>query len=217
MELLVIMPFCTSKGLNNLLESVENNIPDFVDNTYNIKFLFYTNNRTLYLEARKEIDYTLNSIDIYNLERLITFTPTISFNEAKNEIDRLSDNAFIFLWNENIVLGKGCLRSLLERYRTYPHAGFISGHFSEYPTVYFFEDIYNEKSKRLLWNDEDIEKELINVDTIYPYGIMTKYDNFYNFNFQNDELSGLGFGIWLRKSGFLNYVDTTIKYKYGEK
>ena len=129
---------------------------------------------------------------------------------------------YVFLWNECITLPANTLRVLIELYERYPKAGFVSGHFVEFPVNYFVEDIYNPKVMNQ-WDKENLKAHskvngVVEVDTITPYGMLTKTEHFLNyFSDKGDSTNSLSYGIKLRQMGYTNYVGTRLTYKYGEK
>lgn len=201
----VIYPITTKRGTENLkrnLASLE------VDRSIGLDFLILVNNQDLFLEVR---DFAVN-VD----SSLVVYSEQDNLLKVAKEY-LTPKNEYVFLANENIILPPTSLVKLYEDFLNNRCAGFISGEFQDRPTVYWVENVlYYEKDPKYIYsNERKIEGNLIEVDTISVYGLLTRL-KLYNEYFCMEDLDRYGghsFGVRLRRSGYQNYVDTRVKYK----
>lgn len=127
-------------------------------------------------------------------------------------------NPYVFVLAENILIPPGGITKLYENFIQKPRAGFISGVFKEYPTVYWVRDIYG--TPQYIYSNEKEDYDLLmDVDVSMPYGLLTSTQNYKEF-FGMSNLEGYGsysYGIRLRRQGYKNYVNTGVEYKHGGK
>lgn len=129
------------------------------------------------------------------------------------------EDGLTFMTNNYAKIPVGTLEILLSDYLEHPNAGFISGHFVDYPVPYKVKRLYpkeeasgGEYEQIIEWDKVEFQPGLNIVDTAIPYGMMTKSRLLKEW-FGKKTLSGTRYGITLRKLGYQNYVDTRVKYK----
>lgn len=204
----VILPISYSGGFDNLkriLLSLESDI------ALPMSFLAIVSDPDLYLQVR---DYLNENVDF--AETLTVYTERE--RPLLEALFHIGASDYVFLWNENVVFPSHTLSRLLKDYTEQPGAGFISGHFAEYPLFYWVDDIYAKQPQRILSNERELEG-LVEVDLGWTYGMLTKTTNFKDYFSKpvNGFLGGTAYGLTLRRKGFKNFVDTNIQYRYGGK
>ena len=214
--LTLILPITTEDGFKNLKKSLEKILPTIQTDTY---LLCLTNQAELYPKCRNLLPEVFDGLETPAGHKYLTIyienQDTNLLLEAKKYLDEKS--GYTFLYNENIILPPDTISNLMNLYSYHPNAGFVSGHFAEYPITYNFKDIYDVTSDRIKWDEIDLT-DRIRVDTTIPYGMLTKTKSFVDlFTVKQDALASLAYGLNLRRAGYENYIDTNLKYFYGEK
>lgn len=203
----VIYPLTTRKGFEKLKRNLNSLEPDW---ELGIDFLCIIGDKDLYLEAR---DYLLERIDRGGC--------LVSYSESENllraGVDLVdSKNKYIYLANENLIMPHGSITKLYKDLLERPEAGFISGVYTKYPSVYWVKDIYG--LPQYIYSNEKPEfAAIMDIDTTTTYGLLTKVD-LYKELFSLSDLEGYGsysYGIRLRRQGYKNYIDTGVQFKDG--
>lgn len=212
----IIFPVTSEQGYNNFKQSLVN-IADEIQISTNL--LCITNNADLYVKCRNLLPTIFEHILEAPVNKYLTvFTEKKKLlNEAKLRIAIPTNEKknYVFLYNENIVLPTNTIKGLLDNYYDRPKAGFITGHFVEYPIAYKVNDIYSLEQEKIFSDKLNLSDSRLNeIDICFPYGMMTRLENFLDFNWDEDGV--IQYGIELRKQGYTNYLNTNIKYKYGE-
>lgn len=166
-----------------------------------IDFLCVVDNQNLYLEVK---DWLIPRIDrgeclvVYNEKQ---FSGLGEYLTNKND--------FIFLTNLDCILCEGAITELYGDFIEKPTAGFVSGFASKETAICRLEDLY--ESGKIVFEDFPEEK-LAETDTSSLYGMLVKKQIYLDFSWALAD-SEYSFGIELRKKGYKNYIDTSIKYK----
>lgn len=132
---------------------------------------------------------------------------------------------FIFSLEDDTLIPLNTLERLLNCYGDYPHAGFISGlevgrwGFSSIG-AYHVNDVYEPTKFNSLPYPETKApgtSDLERVDAAGLYGCLIKKDNYIKHDFKPFE-DALGpdvdFGLSLRRVGFFNYVDKSLRFRH---
>lgn len=199
-----ILPISYRGGFDNLKRNVVNIAADLRNNN----LLCIVSDKNLYLECKEFLHEYFNDSEclvVYS-ERQYPLRESLDYLGDKNE--------FVFVANENLYLPPNAILKLYNDFLQYPKAGFIAGHFTEYPVGYWVDDIYSRTPKVLYSNEKELES-IQEVDIILPpFGLLTKTNNFKELFFRSVAHNG-NYGLALRRQGYTNYVDTSIKFRYG--
>ena len=203
----LIIPITNRQGYENFKRSLVNLETDW-HLGINVVCLVADGNEKLLLECKK---FLTENIDLGNC--LVLHEKGDLYKKASLYIG-LSDD-YVFLANENVVIPLNAITKLYADYLEYRGAGFITGVFEAYPTVYWVEDIYEDKDPRYIYsNERPLLDRIVEVDVSATYGILTKsslYRSLYCLH-NHKKYGQLSYGIWLRRQGYKNYIDTTVKY-----
>lgn len=201
----VIYPLTTQKGFQRLKRNLNSLEQDW---NLGMDFLCVTNDKNLYLEAK---NYLLENID--RGECLVAYSEKDNLLKGATELVELK-NRYTYVANENLILPHGTITKLYKDLLERPEAGFISGVYTEYPTVYWVKDIYG-LPQYIYSNEKTGFDAIMDIDTIAPYGFLTKTQLFKELYGLSD-LDGYGghsYGIRLRRQGYKNYIDTGVEFK----
>lgn len=202
----VILPVSTSGGFENLkrvLLSLESDLD------ISMSILAIVSDKDLYIPIR---NYLNENID---------FTETLTvYTERKHPIKealfQVGESDYVFIWNEKVILPNNTISRLLKDYSELPNAGFIMGHFMEYPLNYWVDDVYSDSPKCMLSSDREL-RGLTEIDLGWCFGLMTKTITFKDYFFRSisGTSNGVAYGLTLRRKGFRNFVDRNIELRYG--
>lgn len=200
-----ILPVSYSGGFENLKRNIIGLSAD-LERLGDV--LCIVSDKNLYLECRdilKEYEPNIECLTVYS-DRQYPIREALNYLGDKNE--------YVFVVNENLYLPPKTISRLYEDYLDHPKAGFIAGHFTEYPIGYWVDDIYSETPKVIYSNERELEL-LQEVDLVLPpYGLLTRTNTFKELFFKGSP-KGAEYGLNLRKQGYKNYIDTAIKLNYG--
>lgn len=206
----IITYVSTEQGFENLKRSTVNLEEDY---DLGLNILCIVGDKDLYLRCR---DWLQDNIDRAGV-LTVFYEGNYPLEWAKENLT--FNDPFVYLANQNLIIPSGGISALYKDFIEQPTAGFISGFFVEYPTVYWVDDIYDAWSKRYRWGEKQVNNNnLVEVDTTLPTGMLTKslvYRDLF-CRTQLDEYGNLSYGIRLRRQGYRNYLDTNIKLKYGD-
>lgn len=210
----------TITAMGNLRHSLANILPDTNEDT---KILCVVGDDELYPRVRNIIDDAMSDLPPKPsgyIEHLTVLAASKHgmFNEAKDYIEPgISASTRVFVSNCSVVLPMGSVTKLLYDYYLFPNAGMITGLFDEFPQPCWLENVYSNNSPTVKWDERKTNPGLVEIDTYLPYGIVMRLEEFRDTDFSYDgEYKGLFPGVRLRRLGYKNYLDTTIRYKYGE-
>lgn len=137
--------------------------------------------------------------------------------ELKNESTEYIANCdFVFGIEDDTIVPPNALEKLLKNYLQYPNAGFISGvelgrWGAPYVGAWRADDIYNTTCLTSQMPIDGIQE----VDCAGFYCYLTKYKTYMTHNYEPFMNGVLGpdtnFGITLRREGYKNYIDWSIK------
>ena len=155
----------------------------------------------LYSDPNLEVNYIQSKVKELGLD-CITVQEKDPIRYVK---EKLSDNAEVVLWNENILLQPDNISKLRKLLNYELDTGFISGRFIEFPQKNLVDSIYSPKELQ-----EVKGKGLLKIDVAFPYLFICKGRAFKELNFEEKNL----FGLSLRKLGYQNYLTTDIEVGY---
>lgn len=152
---------------------------------------------------------------------------SISIKDRRTRISSIHNQIKSYIGDCDYVLGIeddtlipfNTIEKLVSDYRIFPHAGFIEGlelgrRSTTYVGAWRADDIYNMSSIATL-SEEDIQSEFVEIDSGGFYCFITKRDTYVTHNFKpflDNELGpDVNFGIELRKQGYTNYLDTSLR------
>lgn len=200
-----ILPISYSGGFENLKRNIVGLSADLVDLG---DVLCIVSDKDLYLECRdllREYAKDIECLTVFS-DRQYPIRESLEYLGDKNE--------FVFVANESLYIPPKTISRLYKDYLDHPKAGFIAGHFTEYPVGYWVDDIYSDTPKVIYSNEREMEK-LQEIDLVMPpYSMLTRTKVFRELFFKGN-LKGAEFGLNLRKQGYKNLVDTTIRLNYG--
>ncbi len=205
----IITSVTNEKNLDRLKTSYFNVEKDM---QLGLNWLCLVNNEGLYLECR-------NFFDSSDKENLVVYSRKENLN--KESIQYLTwANPYTYIANENVIIPSGGLTKLYKDFLEKPTAGLITGEFIEFPISYWVKDIYGDAE---YINPSSVDgnnfEMLMDIDTTSIYGIMTPTNLFKEY-FGMGDLENYGnrsYGIRLRRQGYKNYLDTSVKFRYGGK
>lgn len=207
----LIYPITTKEGFENLKRSLINLEFD-LELGIDILCLVKEGEEELYLECS---DFLRQNYD--QGESLVVYERGDLYKKSQLYIS--SKNDLVFLANEKIVIPPKAITTLHGGYLELPGAGFISGQFVDYPIVYWVEDIYEKKNPKYIYsNEREGEGRYLEVDASGIYGLITRFENFRDLFYMEDldKYGHLSYGIRLRRRGYQNYIDTTIRLTGGQ-
>ena len=150
-------------------------------------------------------------IRISNIHNQIRSILTSDYKFAKSN--------YIFGVEDDTIVPPDALIKLHHGYMIYPNAGFIEGlelgrHSDTYVGAWRVDDIYTTSSFTSL-SEQDISGEIQPIDSGGLYCFLTKYHAYIDHIFKPFENNDLGpdanFGISLRRDGYENFIDTSIR------
>ena len=196
------------KGFDNLKKTLVNLEPDW---KIGLNILCLVSDENIFPEVR---NYLVNVVN--RGECLIEY---VKNGTLKSGEPFLSDKKeFVFLLDENIVLPFRGLSKLVNNYVEKSTAGVISGIVENSPNFFWVENIYDEFPDYKC-SDRKLEDYALleNVDICPSVGMLTEKSLYREF-FCSEDLESYGensFCIKLRRRGYMNYVNTGVKYKQG--
>ena len=201
----IILSISYQGGFGNLKRNVVNIDKDLRAGN---SLLCIVSDKKLYVECRdfiREYFGGVNCLVVFSTRQL----------PLRESLEYLGDkNEFVFVANENLYLPPNTISGLYKDYTEHPKAGFIAGHFIEYPVGYWVNDIYS-RAPKVIYSDERKLEDFQEVDiNLPPYGLLTRTNLFKDFFFRSLAHNG-NYGLTLRRQGYTNYVDTKIRFRYG--
>lgn len=136
--------------------------------------------------------------------------------DIHNEIkDLIAPTDYVFLIEDDTLLPTNALQKLLDAYTQRPNAGIISGvqigrWGFDHIGAWTFDDVYSPNKAVSIPAGEG----LVNVDATGLYCCLTKYKYYKEFRFEPfEEALGpdVAFGIHLRRQGYTNFADHSVK------
>lgn len=176
---------------DNFKTNMENNLPDLYEKP---DVVCIVHDPDLYLDCRN-----------YLLENELVGDRLTVLGNSETDLNGLitEKNKYTFILKNNRLLGQGVIDALLTDYTYHPKAGFITGRGGKEVKM---RDIY-ESSEPV----EIPETGVVEIDTANPNAILTRTSVFKEY-LQDNGLLEQDYGYYLRRKGYINYLDNNIKY-----
>lgn len=222
MDITIVLPV----SRENFLKQVFTNL-EFMDcdREHTHLLVYVDGDPRLYEAARR---YTVNSkfsqkLCIYRSKGLPNPNSVIRRRQRiaaiHNELKTLINPCdYIFMLEDDTLFPNNTIQKLVKNYAMYPYAGFISAmELGRWGVAYIGGWKVNDPYDIHEIKSIDDGNDLIEVDAAGFYCQFTTYKNYINYEFAPFEnLLGpdFNFGITLRRQGYKNYIDQSIKCRH---
>lgn len=184
-----------ANNLDVLRKTLENNQKALLDNNLRI--------RVSDAETKKQVSRIIDNLFGEDYCRGFFMNQTLG-----QVADLFPKQGYILITNNSRVLPPRTIEHLLEDFLDHPNAGMISG-WAEYSGMGKVEDIY-DKEPVLQKDWVATGQRLCEADTIPLIGVMMKTRTFRDWY----KASGDNLSLALRRGGYMNYIDTRLKYDW---
>lgn len=137
-------------------------------------------------------------------------------NEAKQYVQACD---YVLLVEDDTIVPAHTLQALLRDYSMHPFAGMIEGvelgrHSLAHVGAWRADDVYETSKIESLMPGTGTEE----IDAGGFYCALTKWDNYKRHEFapygNNDLGPDVNYGLWLRREGFKNYIDWSVRCEH---
>lgn len=188
---IVVMLIDSPDSFNNFKYSLSNY--SYIDK-YGV--LCLTNNKELF----PKIHEYLGQLVVDSNKVLVVYIDKfgLNYDDAKGYIKFPKK---IILWDKSRIISSAGIKRLIETSSLHPSAGFVAGGIDIGACCV---DLYGKNADSLKSN-----REVVNTDTIKGGTLITRYNQFMEYNFSMGNIED--YGINLRISGYQNYYDKEVK------
>lgn len=197
----------TESGLITLCRNLNRNEGGIIYNTS----LVVAASENMYLAVRNRMDAFFDSLEMNSGNVLVILAKKTGYIDWFESVKTKTNEEYLCILNENVVLRDDAVGQIMYDYGVYRTAGLISGLRVDIENELKVDNIYNPS----VFYEYDYRSigGLESVDTAGLDFIVTKKTLTDGFDFTKikDRKDSRNYGLYLRRLGYQNYVDSEIK------